>query len=290
MPRLDGPVQALARGDAERLLAESANKPHEGRVYDYYLGGTSNYAADRLFAQRQIATLPDLPWAARQNRGFVGRAVRHLIARGIRQFIDLGSGFLVDGTVHQVAERYAPGECRVVYVDHDPLVSDRTYRLLQQSGQLERNRSVNGDLLRHEELWEAVLGSRLINPRRPVGLLMTAVLHFVPDEANPHPSVAFFRDQVIAGSGLAISHVTTDGMSAQARAKLEAVAKDYDQTTSRMITRHRDELLAFFGDWSLVQPPGLVWTPEWTTPESGAVVVPEDPSRAQGVAGLAWKP
>ena len=115
----DGPVLAMSREEANSLLAKSTDQAHEGRVYDYYLGGSSNYAVDRLFARKQIERVPDLPWAARQNRKFLTRVVQHMIDLGIRQFVDMGSGLPTEGNVHEIAEEHAPGECRVVYVDHD---------------------------------------------------------------------------------------------------------------------------------------------------------------------------
>lgn len=287
----DGPVLAMSREEANSLLAKSTDQAHEGRVYDYYLGGSSNYAVDRLFARKQIERVPDLPWAARQNRKFLTRVVRHMVDLGIRQFVDMGSGLPTEGNVHEIAEEHAPGECRVVYVDHDAVASAHAYLLLERSGELERNAPVNGDLLAHERLWEAIVGTGLIDTSQPVGLLMVAVLHFLPDELDPHRSVAFYRDQLPSGSCLAISHASTDQMSDDARERLSSVLRDYDRTTSKALARTRPQVREFFGDWSLFDPPGIVWTPEWYAPGTVRDEVGDaDPSRSQIIAGLARKP
>ncbi|GLY70273.1 hypothetical protein Atai01_68920 [Amycolatopsis taiwanensis] len=285
-------MRAMSKDVAERLLSESMNKAHEGRVYDFYLSGTSNYAADREFAKEQIARVPDLPWAARQNRRFLGRAVQHMINQGIRQFIDIGSGLPTEGNVHQVAQRFAPDECRVVYVDHDPVASAHSYLLLEGADQLDRNRPINGDLLRYEQLWETINDTGLIDPTEPVGLLLVAVLHFLPNDLNPHQAVAFYRDQVPAGSHLAISHASVDGMPQEAIDALLAVLNDYDRTTARALSRTRPEIREFFGEWPLLEPPGIVWTPEWTVDgiENDTIVGDIDAYQSQIVAGIAHKP
>jgi O-methyltransferase involved in polyketide biosynthesis len=292
MTAVNGPVLAMSKEVADRLLRESTSKVHEGRAYDFYLGGNSNYAADREFAQQQIARLPDIPWAARQNRRFLGRTIQHMINQGIRQFVDIGSGLPTEGNVHQVAERFAPGECRVVYVDHDPVASAHGYLLLERSGQLARNRPINGDLLDHKRLWRTIMDTGLIDPAQPVGLLLVAVLHFVPDEQNPHTSVAFYRDQVASGSHLAISHASVDGMPQAAIDALLSVLKNYDRATSSAHARTRAQVKEFFGDWTLTEPPGIVWTPEWTVEgvTEDSIVGDIDAYRSQIIGGVARKP
>ncbi|QWF82680.1 SAM-dependent methyltransferase [Amycolatopsis sp. CA-230715] len=292
MTTLDGPVPTLSKEVADRLLAESTTKVHEGRVYDYCLGGNSNYAVDRAFAQEQIAQLPDIPWAARQNRRFLRRAVQHMINNGIRQFVDIGSGLPTEGNVHQLAEQYAPGECRVVYIDHDPVASAHGYLLLQRAGQLGRNRPINGDVLDHLRLWQAILDTGLIDTAQPVGLLLVALLHFIGDDAAAHESVAYYRDKVPSGSQLAISHASIDGMPQAAIDALLAVLKNYKRATSSAHARTRAQMEGFFGDWSLVKPPGIVWTPEWIPDdvEEDSIVGDVEPYRSQAIAGVATKP
>ncbi|WP_344430247.1 SAM-dependent methyltransferase [Amycolatopsis minnesotensis] len=292
MTTLDGPVPTLSKEVADRLLAESTSKVHEGRAYDYYLGGNSNYAVDRAFAQEQIARLPDIPWAARQNRRFLRRAVQHMINQGIRQFVDIGSGLPTEGNVHQLAEQYAPGECRVVYIDHDPVASAHGYLLLQAGGQLARNRPINGDVLDHRRLWQAILDTGLIDLDRPVGLLLVALLHFVADDALANESVAYYRDKVPPGSQLAISHASVDGMPQAAIEALQAVLKNYKRATSSAHARDRAQVKEFFGDWTLLDPPGIAWTPDWSPEglEEDSIVGDVESYRSQVIAGLATKP
>src|ERR1700751_1409056 len=97
-------------------------KPHSARMYDYFLGGKDHFAADRETAQQAMASWPAVRTAVRENRAFLGRAVRYLVAEaGIRQFLDIGTGLPSANNVHEVAQDVAPS-CRIVYVDNDPLV------------------------------------------------------------------------------------------------------------------------------------------------------------------------
>lgn len=214
-------------------------------------------------------------------------------AGGVRQFLDIGSGLPTQGNVHQIAERYAPGECRVLYVDHDPVASAHSHLLLEESGQLDRCRAINGDLARYHDLWDAITDTGLIDPDEPVGLLMLALLHFLPDEVNPQGAVAFFRQWAAPGSYLALSCATSDRMSADASARISAVIKNYDRAaTARMQNRGWGQIQEFFGDWELLDPPGMAWTMGWTLPGLEEVDTEEvtDFSRAQAVAGVARKP
>lgn len=291
MDQTTGPAMAMSSDEAQRILRESTDRPHEGRVYDYFLGGVANYAADRTFANKQISLLPDIPWAARQNRALLKRVIQHMINNGVRQFIDFGSGLPTQGNVHQIANQYGGDECRVIYIDHDPIAAAHAYLLLEKSGQLERNLPINGDFLLVEELWDTILESGLINLEEPVGLLMFALLHFLPDDEKAKKAVAFARDQVPSGSFLALSHASTDEMSEEAKSRSANVIKNYDQTTSRLKARTRKQIAKFFGDWDILDP-GVVWIPEWTQPglDEESLVGEVDLSRSQGVGAMARKP
>ena len=95
------------------------SRPHPARVYDYLLGGKSNFAADRALAEKMLQEAPGLRTAARENRAFLGRAVQYLAGEaGVRQFLDIGTGLPTASNVHEVAQRIAP-ESRVVYADND---------------------------------------------------------------------------------------------------------------------------------------------------------------------------
>jgi O-methyltransferase involved in polyketide biosynthesis len=279
----------MSRAEADRLLAESMNKPHEGRVYDYFLGGSSNFAADREFGKAQIQAMPDVVWAAKQNRGFMRRAVQHLVNQGIRQFVDLGSGLPTEGNVHQLAQRYAPDECRVVYIDHDPVASAHGYLLLEEEGTLDRHFPINGDFLNYHQVWDAVQSTGLIDPTQPIGLLAVGLLYFVPREANPGAALDFFREQMPSGSLMALSHIVPDDGG---ESGLDDVMQNYGKSATSSITaRRRDEVETFFGDWEIQDPPGLTWSTLWTAKgvETEMVVGDMDPSSSHVIAAVARK-
>src|SRR5512146_1971054 len=109
------------------------SRPHAARMYDYFLGGKNHFAADRETADKVIAAMPGVRTGPRENRAFLGRAVRFLAEEaGIRQFLDIGTGLPTMSSVHEVAQSVAPAS-RVVYVDHDPLVLRHAQALLPSS-------------------------------------------------------------------------------------------------------------------------------------------------------------
>jgi O-methyltransferase involved in polyketide biosynthesis len=224
-------------------------------VYDYYLGGACNFAADREFGQAQIARYPDMPLIARENRSFLQRAVRHLVSVGVRQFLDIGSGLPTSGNVHQVAEAAAPGETRVVYVDHDPIAHSHSQLLLRKEGDPARHAALWADLLDTAELWQQVLDTGLIDPAEPVGLLLVAMLHFVPDDRDPIRAVRWLQERLVPRSFLVLSHATGEALPEQARQAAERVRADYEeQATNPGVFRSRAQVATFFGDWPLIDP------------------------------------
>jgi SAM-dependent methyltransferase len=274
MPTADATAHRVAYARAQ--LAERENKPSEARIYDYYLGGSANFAVDRAFAERAIARIPDIPHAARENRRFLYRAVKYLIDAGVRQFVDLGSGVPSQGNVHQIAEREAPGECRVVYVDHDPIAVAHATIMLDRDDAFGRNTVVEGEILRPSAVWRDVLDTGLIDPSTPVGLLAVAVLHFVPDSEDPQQALRHYQDQLAPGSYLVLSHASGYQTSGRQRDTVEAVRKTYDdESTTRVALRDPDQLAALFGEWSILDP-GVVWTSEWH---------PDETAQDDGAAG-----
>ena len=183
--------------------------PSPARLYDYYLGGTINYPADQDAAERIRADLPEISDMAWANRGFHQRAAKWLAAeRGISQFIDIGSGLPTQGNTHEVVREVA-ADARVVYVDNDPMV--RAY-----AGQLLTDRRLTTFVFADLREPAQVLGNRqlqaLIDFTEPVGLLMSAVLHFVADSADPWGLVARYMEALAPDSYLALSHVTADNV------------------------------------------------------------------------------
>ncbi len=250
-------------------------RPNVARIYDYLLGGKDNFAADREAAKRLIAVIPDVARIARDNRSFLGRVVRYLaIEGGIRQFLDLGSGLPTQANVHELAQGVAP-DARVVYVDNDPVVASHGRALLASGGQV---RMVLGDLrdpasiLRHPD----ILG--LLDLARPVAVLCTSTLHFIADEAQPRKIIAEYRDQLAAGSYLAITHGTLEDDPAGEGQAAEGV---YRQASSQLHVRPLPDVLRFFEGFEHVKP-GLTWITDWR-PEPGTAPIGRQHSMRGGV-------
>jgi hypothetical protein len=183
------------------------SRPHTARMYDFYLNGKDNYAADRNAAREVLRVAPEIRDTALANRAFLGRAVRYLVRdAGIRQIIDIGTGIPAAGNVHEVAQQAAP-DVRVAYVDNDPIVHVHADALLTGTG-------ITSIVLADLRDPEAILGHpqirELIDFTDPVALLLIAILHFITDEEGPAGIVATLRDALAPGSYLALSHATGD--------------------------------------------------------------------------------
>ncbi len=230
-------------------------RPHPARMYDAYLGGKDNYAADREAVRQVLRVAPELRDTARANRAFLQRAVRFLVGEaGIRQILDIGTGIPTAGNVHQVAGEIAP-ETRVVYVDNDPIVHVHANALLTGRG---TTRIVLADLREPEKILRHPKVGELIDFTEPVGLLLVAIVHFLTDEENPARVLAALRDALPPGSYLVLSHATADFRTEAAR----QAAAVYDQATSTITLRGHAEIEALFDGWDLVEP-GLVQLPLW---------------------------
>ena len=259
--------------------------PSPARLYDYYLGGRINYRADRDAAERIRAGLPEISDMAWANRGFHQRAAKWLAeSRGIAQFIDIGSGLPTQGNTHEVVGAVTP-LARVVYVDNDPMVRAHAGELL--TGRF--TTFVFGDLRDPD----AVLGDRLLRSlidfTEPVALLMTAVMHFVADDADPWGLVSRYVAALPSGSYLALSHVTADNVPPQAvRAGLAEYAGRRRTSTCVPGPRWRVSSPA----WTWFRP-GPARRPGWSSWANGG---PEDPETADsdgshwGYAGVARVP
>ena len=176
-------------------------------MYDYVLGGKHNFPVDREAAEWVRERAPDLEDAAWVNRAFHQRAARWMAAeRGLRQFLDIGSGLPTEGNTHGIVQRVAP-EAHVVYVDLDPMVRAYACELLAHDG---TTAVITADMRQPDTVLNDPGLRRLIDLDEPVGLLMTAVLHFVADDNDPWGLVARYMKALAPGSYLALSHVTYD--------------------------------------------------------------------------------
>jgi SAM-dependent methyltransferase len=184
-------------------------KPHSARVYDYYLGGKDHFAADRQTAEKAMQSWPAVRTAVRENRAFLGRAVRYLAGEaGIRQFLDIGTGLPSADNVHEVAQAAAP-ESRVVYVDNDPIVLAHA-RALLTSGPRGRTAYIEADLREPEKILASQAVAETLDLSRPVALMLVAVLHFLVDADDPARVVAALLGALAPGSYLVASHVTPE--------------------------------------------------------------------------------
>ncbi|MBX6381558.1 MAG: SAM-dependent methyltransferase [Microbispora sp.] len=233
-----------------------AGIPNPARMYNYFLGGKDNFAADREAAERVLQVAPEARALARSNRAFLRRAVRHLVAEaGIRQFVDIGTGLPTVGSVHEVAHELDPG-VRVAYVDNDPVVLAHSRALL--SGTAETTVTVQGDLRRPEEILAHPDLRSLIDLSRPVAVLLVAVLHFLTDDDKPAELVSRIRESVAPGSHLVLSHVTDEERADEAR---EGAAV-YRQASTGITLRSREQIHELFAGFRLIEP-GLVPLDDW---------------------------
>ena len=181
--------------------------PQVARVYDYWLGGKDNFTADRVAGEETIAAFPGIRLSARANRAFLGRTVRYLAgSEGIRQFLDIGTGLPTANNTHEVAQAAAP-ESRVVYVDNDPLVLAHARALLTSRPE-GLTAYLDADLQDTDTILEQA--ARTLDFTRPVGIMLLAILHYIPGLAEARGIVARLTGAVPAGSFLVISHAGTD--------------------------------------------------------------------------------
>jgi hypothetical protein len=247
-------------------------------VYDYYLGGSHNFAPDREMAKKAMEMWPELPLLLQENRAFLRRAVNLLLDLGIRQFLDLGSGIPTAGNVHEVVHARDP-YARVVYVDMDPVAVLHSRAILAgnpHTGVVQADLRNPQDILKHPDV------TRLIDTAEPVAVLMVAVLHFIDDSDDPLGILADYRDAVSRGSYLAISHASMEGHDEKAAEHQHL----YRRTATPMTMRSRAQIEELFGGWSLMEP-GVALIPTWR-PEADSL--PDRLDIFAGYAGLARKP
>ncbi|MEQ3542114.1 SAM-dependent methyltransferase [Pseudonocardia tropica] len=250
--------------------------PSVARVYDYYLGGSHNFEADRAFADRVLDALPEMAAVAQANRAFLRRAVHQLCAHGIRQFLDLGSGIPTVGNVHEVAAT-ACDDARVLYVDNDPIAVAHSRALLDGDPS---TAVLAADLTDPRRILDDPLTRSHLDLSRPVAVLLVSVLHFVPDEADPAGIIAAYVAATAPGSHVVVSHASDEGgLSGASRAQN---LYNRDRSPNRMRMRDTEEVAALLGDLELVEP-GVVRIPLWR-PESP---VGPEAQRYPGLAAVA---
>ncbi|MGH9213273.1 MAG: SAM-dependent methyltransferase [Acidimicrobiales bacterium] len=229
------------------------------RVYDYLLGGETNFAIDREAGERQgaaVGGMDNARAAVRANRVFLGEIVRHLIDQeGIRQFLDIGSGIPTEGNVHEVAQQAAP-ESRVVYVDNDPVVLAHAHVLLRGTAQGATS-YIQADM--HDP--EDILGqaSDTLDFTQPIAVMLLSMLHFIHDEEDAYGVVRRLLAGLPSGSFMVVSHITGDFHPVLMGALADAPGEQAQYTFT---VRSRDEIAGFFAGLELVEP-GVAPMAEW---------------------------
>ncbi len=228
-----------------------------GPIYDYWLGGKDNFEADRIAGEETIAAWPAIRASARANRAFLARTVRYLAAEaGIRQFLDIGTGLPTASNTHEVAQAVAP-ECRIVYVDNDPLVLSHA-RALLASGPEGVTAYLDADLRDTAVILEKA--AETLDFTQPVAIMLLAILHYIPDLGEAQQIVAHLVSGVPPGSYLAISHCASDidpvAMAEMIRRMNEHLAE------GNHVGRTREEVTRFFDGLDLVDP-GVQMVTKW---------------------------
>jgi hypothetical protein len=247
-------------------IGPDPGRPNIARIYDSWLGGKDNFAADREIATRVSEVQPLVVAGVRANRAFLRRAVAYLAEQGIAQFLDLGSGLPTGDNVHQVAGRVNP-DVRTVYVDDDPIVLVHARALLVDSP---RTIVVEGDVRNPDKILADPDVRAHLDFTEPVAVVMCAILHFI--EQDPAGIVRAFADALVPGSALVVSHVVDDGDGSVSAATRKGAAV-YSETTAPFVPRSREQVRTWFDGFTLV-PPGLVDADLWRRAGNGKATAP----------------
>ncbi|WP_236796166.1 SAM-dependent methyltransferase [Amycolatopsis sp. GM8] len=270
--------------DGERAPAAPAevdlDRPSTARIYDWYLGGTNNYAVDRHFGEQADKQFPLIKPLAMSNRQWLGRVVRAALDAGITQFLDLGSGVPTAGNVHEIVRQHAGDETdtRVVYVDYEAVAVAHSELILDQQDATGWAGIVRADLREPEVVCEHETTRRLLDFTKPVCVLMVSVLHFVGGADNVPGVLESYRRRLAPGSWLAASHITTDDAPAEGAAQISALAESYRNTQNPAWLRDKAEFGSWFANFAPVEP-GIVHLTEWR-PDTPDVLFPELDSAA----------
>lgn len=252
-------------------------------MYDYYLGGHHNFPVDRAAADQVIAAFPDMPLVAQANRSFLRRAVRFLIEAGITQFLDLGSGIPTVGNVHEVAQSVRP-DARVLYVDLDEVAVTHGRALLANNPNAT---VIQADARRPETIFEHEETRRLLDVTRPLGVLVVALLHFIPDDIEAEKLMHSLYDLVAPGSYFAFTHAMTEPTVVLTPEGLERASSVYQRSTAPFAARSRERIQRLVTHLALVEP-GLVYLPLWR-PEGPDDIFLNEPERTAGLAAVGRK-
>lgn len=256
------------------------DKPSVARMYDYFLGGYHNFAIDRQAADQLTALYPDTPLVMQANRAFLRRAVRFLVAQGVDQFLDLGSGIPTAGNVHEVAQARNPA-ARVVYVDIDPVAVAHSEAILEDNPNAT---AIQADARQPEAILAHPEVRRLLDLDQPLAVLLVALLHFVTDDRQAYDLVRALREALAPGGYLVISHASYEHLPREMIARGERL---YAQTPTPLKSRSRAAIARFFDGVDLVDP-GLVYAPLWRPARADDLFL-DQPARSNSLVGVGRK-
>jgi hypothetical protein len=210
------------------------DRPHSARVWNYWLGGKDHYQVDREFLNRSVRYLGE--------------------QKGIRQYLDIGTGLPTMDNTHEVAQRVAP-QSRIVYVDHDPMVLSHARALLTSAPEGVTD-YLDADLRAPEKILGAA--AEILDFSRPIGLMLLAVMHLVVDDEEAYEIVRRLIADLPSGSHLVLTHACTDAETTQTAVQ----AYNESGVPTPIKGRSRSEIAEFFNGLELVEP-GVVSCPQW---------------------------
>lgn len=250
--------------------------PHSARIWNYWLGGRDNYPVDRQVGDQIAGMFPGIVHTARQDRAFLGRAVRYLTGEaGIRQFLDIGTGLPTENNTHQVAQSIAP-DSRIVYVDNDPLVLAHARALLTSTtaGACDY---INADLRNPDYIVDGASGT--LDLGRPIALMLLGIVHFLLDDDNAYGTVRRLVDALPSGSYLVIAHATGDVDTENSTKSLEHWNAHGEP---KMTFRTIPQIARFFDGMDLVEP-GVVSCSRWRLDLPPGEALPPEVNQICGV-------
>ncbi|WP_037559658.1 SAM-dependent methyltransferase [Spirillospora albida] len=253
--------------------------PTFARVYDYFLGGKDNFAADREVADMVMQLVPEAPVVAQGNRVAIERAVTYLAGElGIAQFVDIGSGLPTSSNVHQFARAVNP-DAKVVYVDSDPIVLAHGRALLTETGVAT---FIQGDLYEPEKIFGDPALTKLLDLDEPVAVILAAIIHHVPDERDPAGVVRGLHEFLAPGSHIMLTHLHDSGDDP----RVEEAKKILQSGLGGSYFRPAAQIESFMDGLTILEP-GLAHVTEWRP--NGPVGPLEHPLHTQMVAVLGRK-
>lgn len=254
------------RAPQQRLDADvDLTTPSAARMYDWYLGGTRNWAVDREFGERAVARWPQVKQVAQHNRAFLRRVVSAALDAGVRQFVDLGTGVPTVGNIHDIIRRRRRKiRARVLYVDYEPVAASQGRQILDEDAVTHWAALVQQDLRDPDAIFDHPDAQRLINLHQPVCFLFIAVLHFIGDGDDPRGILDAYRRIAAPGSWLALTHACNDAAPEPGAGNIQAVVDSYRNTSNPMWLRDRGTISGWLDSpgWDLLTP-GIVHPPDW---------------------------